>query len=354
MRQGRKMSLILGIILLLGALGIGYAYINTTLSIDGTTEVDSANWNIYFDNIKTEYGSVSGDQVTQAPTIDTNKTKVSFHVRLKEPGEYYGFEVDAVNEGTIDAMIESIVVKINGEEDFDIPAYLKFYMAYADETSIAPYQLLKAGTRETYVFSLLYMDFDSSVLPDENQEYNIEVDINYVQATNMAQPLRTTKYTTTTSSETIGNEIPSNVTHVDTYEEAIEGKAPVFLKDVITFDNVLKSSDVGFILNDNLYYLKGSETKYNLLTGEDQKTIYFEDNKQVLLEAFGASKCDSGGANGSSSYLHCYDSGIEAQVDDQGLVWISYDSNGGCKVTESRTAICFINQLPCTGPDCVS
>ena len=185
----------------------------------------------------------------KSSTIDTNKTKVNFHVRLKEPGEYYGFEVDAVNTGTIDVMIESVVVKVNGVENAKLPAYLNFYMAYTDETSIAPYQLLEAGTRETYTFSVYYMDFDSSILLDENQEFNIEVDINYVQASNMEKPLRTTKYTTTTSSETIGNELPNNVTHVDTYEEAIEGKVPVFLKDVF---------------NDNLYYLKGVEMKYAL------------------------------------------------------------------------------------------
>ena len=93
--------------MLLCGLGIGYSFLTTTLSINGTADVDANTWNIYWDNVQVKTGSVSGTQVTTAPTIDTNKTTVSFQVNLKQPGEYYEFTVDAKNDGSIDAMVDT-------------------------------------------------------------------------------------------------------------------------------------------------------------------------------------------------------------------------------------------------------
>ena len=67
--------------------GIGYAYLTTTLSINGVTDVDANNWDVYFDNVVVTDGSVSGEQEIEAPTI-TSDTEVEFHVNLKQPGDY--------------------------------------------------------------------------------------------------------------------------------------------------------------------------------------------------------------------------------------------------------------------------
>ena len=50
MRNKRK-TYTLGIILLVLFLGIGYAYLSTTLSINGTTDIDSNTWNVYWNNV---------------------------------------------------------------------------------------------------------------------------------------------------------------------------------------------------------------------------------------------------------------------------------------------------------------
>ena len=74
----KKNSLILGIILLVLALGVGYAFLNTTLNIHGTTGLFPNTWNIYWDNVVVTTGSVS----SEIPIIDSNKTVVSFDIHL--------------------------------------------------------------------------------------------------------------------------------------------------------------------------------------------------------------------------------------------------------------------------------
>ena len=116
------------LILLVVCLGIGYSYLNTELNINGTANINSANWSVYWNNVQVTEGSVSAP----TPTIDSDKTTVSYTITLEKPGDYYEFTVDAVNAGTIDAMIETIDSKLNGVTMEEVPAYLDYGISYAD------------------------------------------------------------------------------------------------------------------------------------------------------------------------------------------------------------------------------
>ena len=176
MRKDKKKSLRFIIVLVLMCLGIGYAYLTTNLSINGVTDIDANSWNIYWDNIQVTTGSVTGDQVTQAPTIDSNLTTVSFHVRLKEPGEFYEFTVDAVNAGTIDAMIETITKTTN------IPTYLNYKVTYDSGAPIAVKQLLSANSTEKYKVRVEFRtDINPEDLPSSPQSLDLSLEVEYVQ-----------------------------------------------------------------------------------------------------------------------------------------------------------------------------
>ena len=54
------------LILLVVALGIGYSYLNTDLAINGTANINSANWNVYWNNVQVSNGSVEAT----TPTIE--------------------------------------------------------------------------------------------------------------------------------------------------------------------------------------------------------------------------------------------------------------------------------------------
>ena len=92
------------IILVLFGVSIGHAVMNRTLSITGNSLVNQNTWDIHFDNPLVTEDSVTLD----LPTIDSKNFVVSFDVNLDLPGDFYEFTVDIVNDGTIDAMIDSI------------------------------------------------------------------------------------------------------------------------------------------------------------------------------------------------------------------------------------------------------
>ena len=184
MRRNRKNNLILIFIVLLSVIGIGYALLNTTLSINGTANVSSASWNIYWDNIV--LGSNNVTDITTPATISTGKTEVSFNVNFKEPGDTYEFTVDAVNDGSIDGMVNVVtngVYASNGTTPKTLPDYLEYTVTYSDGVAIEQYQLLKSGERETYKVRVHYKeDITASQLPSTSDNYVFKFEVTYVQA----------------------------------------------------------------------------------------------------------------------------------------------------------------------------
>ena len=165
------------IFLLILFLGIGFAYLSTQLNINGTTNVLGSKWSVYFDNITVNEGSVESD----LPTIDTNKTTVDFEVTLTSPGDYYEFTVDAVNNGTIDAMIESISMT---ELTADVLKFLNYKVTYEDGTTIEENDLLRASkTRKFKVLVSFKKDVEATDLSEEGVSLNLSYTVNYVQST---------------------------------------------------------------------------------------------------------------------------------------------------------------------------
>ena len=58
MRRG-KMLITSIIAILILSIGIGYAYLTSNLSITGSTRVNANIWDIHFNNIQVDSGSVS-------------------------------------------------------------------------------------------------------------------------------------------------------------------------------------------------------------------------------------------------------------------------------------------------------
>ena len=109
MRRKNKNIYILIIIFILG-ISIGYAAMNKSLNITGSSNVLKNTWDIYFSNPLVTSGSVNND----LPVIDSDtKTTVNFSTILYLPGVFYEFSIDVVNAGTIDAMLVSVENTIN-------------------------------------------------------------------------------------------------------------------------------------------------------------------------------------------------------------------------------------------------
>jgi len=175
--KGKRIGSILLLIMLLGVT-VGYSYLSSELVINGTSKIKNATWDIHFANLSVSSGSVSIDTTAypsaKAATIDTNDTtKVTYNVLFSKPGDYYEFTVDAVNAGSIDAMIDTITstIKINGvDKTNNIPAWLNYSVTYTNEVSIAENQILAAGDTETYKVRVeLSKDITNSQLEEASE-----------------------------------------------------------------------------------------------------------------------------------------------------------------------------------------
>ena len=181
MRKSKRDKFSIILISILAFLAIGYAYLTTSLSINGTSNINAASWNVHFENVNVTEGSVT--TVTQAPTIDTNLTTINYSITLSKPGDYYEFTVDVKNSGTIDAMISSVTSTINGMSPGELPVYLNYSATYSDGLEIQDNQLLASNTKETYKIRIEYNpDISPSDLPQDDTNANITVGFNYKQA----------------------------------------------------------------------------------------------------------------------------------------------------------------------------
>ena len=162
---------------------VGYAALSTTLSITGKGTLSKNSWDIHFENLVIVGNGASA--VTTAPTIDSTKTKVSFNITLSKPGDSYEFTVDAVNKGTIDAMLSGFSAT---SLTTDQQKYLTYTVTYGDGATISTKDYLKKGTSETIRVRVRFRDdLTATDLPSSAETLNLTATLVYVQADSTAK-----------------------------------------------------------------------------------------------------------------------------------------------------------------------
>ena len=159
-------------------MGIGFAYLSSNLTITGNTSVSGNKWNVYFTNVQVSENSV---EASVAPTTSgTNTTSIDYTVTLDKPGDFYEFTVDAVNDGTIDAMIESITTP---NIDSRVLQYLSYSATYEDGTALAQNNVLKKNTTTTYKIRVEFKrDIEPTDLSEDDINLTLTFGVNYVQS----------------------------------------------------------------------------------------------------------------------------------------------------------------------------
>ena len=170
-----KKSIIILVLLLV--ISVGYAALSSNLKINGATGVKSASWIIHWANPQVVPGSVT----TTKPTLSESNTNATYTVTLTEPGDYYEFTIDAVNEGSLDAEILQIKSKFNDKDGEDIitegpnknlPAYLEYEVTHADNehSPITVGESLDHGQTKTYRVRVAYSE---NINPEDLEETDI-------------------------------------------------------------------------------------------------------------------------------------------------------------------------------------
>lgn len=173
----RKINALLSFSIILMLFTIGYAYLGTGININGVGYINKAEWDVHFDTIQTKNGSVTP---TEGPTM-VSPTSITFSARLENPGDFYEFNVDVINNGTIPAMIDNYVISptLTSEQ----AAYFDYTVTYSDGTPLASNQLLAAKSSKALKVSFQYKEVDDVELyPIEDQVFQFNLALNYVQA----------------------------------------------------------------------------------------------------------------------------------------------------------------------------
>ena len=350
MKKAKKRTKLLLILLIL-CISIGYATLQSNLIINGIAGINNPTWDIHWENVQVTNGSVTSSNVTQAATIANSGTTVSYNIKLTKPGDFYEFTVDAGNDGTIDAMIDTISSKLNGSEISTLPNYLIYSVTYDSGASLVVNQELKANTSETYKIRIEFKkDIENNQLPSTIQNLNLVFTVNYKQANSNAivvdhSMIRYTANiydnTSTHNSIYFGQPIAAGITQYLTAVDAMNSLQSFYsgmhncLKHKIRND-VVEESYVVFIVTSEManeysgltpgtYEIRGGVDE----TSNDSKPIY-ETNKMILLNAFDNSYCSEHYRD--RYWFDCYVDGVYVQIDSDGRSYID-EGSGGCYVT---------------------
>lgn len=199
-------------IMIIAGVSIGYAALQTTLTINGKTKIKKTTFCVQFQNAQqqntTDDHSVDpadteGDQgITIDAASDANNNcpnHASWAVTLKEPGDFYEFNIDVANVGTLNAVLDSVTDRVVDSTKPDYIIYTVSPVAVtsaSDDSDFANFvngtkvpgqagfdNNLNSGKKFRLNFKVLFStDIDPSDLPREPQEIKFEYKLDYSQA----------------------------------------------------------------------------------------------------------------------------------------------------------------------------
>lgn len=174
------------ILFLLLFISMGFAYLSTNLNITGVSLIKGNSWDVHFENVKVNKQSVALSTGDSAPAISVDGLTINFEVTLNEPGDFYKFTADIVNEGTIDAMVDSL--NVEGLSSYS--SFIGYRVTYDYGREINQYDILRAGeTKHIIVYVEYKEDIDKDDLKATDSEINFNVTLNYKQADSNAKDI---------------------------------------------------------------------------------------------------------------------------------------------------------------------
>ena len=148
-KDKNSVFLVIGILLVVAIITVGYAALQTTLQINGDASIGGATWDIHFENI--EATNESTVTPTVAPTASgTDTTTLEYEVSLPKPGDVYQFTADIVNDGSLDAKLRSVT---KGGNNLN---YVIYDISYVNGTQISEDDILEAGHDVTVLVTIQY------------------------------------------------------------------------------------------------------------------------------------------------------------------------------------------------------
>ena len=189
--NSRTNYIVIALLVLVIGISIGYAALSATLNIYGSSTIGKASWDVHFANIIETAGGVTATKAAtkkkktkkKAATITSgNATEVTYDVTLAKPGDYYEFEVDVENTGTLPAKISTAPTLGGVSAAQDV--YLNYTVKWKDSNADpATGDEIAAGDKKTAVVRIEYdKNVSSDQLPTTGETLALTFSMNFVQA----------------------------------------------------------------------------------------------------------------------------------------------------------------------------
>ena len=194
--MGSKVQNIILGVLAVGLIGltVAYALLTQQLKIESTATVKAGTWDIHFENLSSSLTGKAALADTNKLAISSNSTTISGSVGvLSVPGDSIVYTFDIINEGDIDAEVETTLSNI-GEctsiDNVDVSNYcnkISLELVYADTNdSVEQGDELLAKESKTLKLIITYdKNKELTILPNsEINLSNITTEINYAMLQN--------------------------------------------------------------------------------------------------------------------------------------------------------------------------
>lgn len=181
MERQRKIKILALIAMSVAVLGltVAFAFISTSLKINGSGTFKGGEWDVHFDNLSE--AKIIGDakEVTKPQITDGGITLNNLNVSLLKPLDKIVYTVDVVNSGKMTAEISSISMTQLTEEQ---AKYIKFEAKYSNGNDISQKDVLKPEQKETVTITIEYRrEITVDQAPKEPLLMDLNLTINYVQ-----------------------------------------------------------------------------------------------------------------------------------------------------------------------------
>ncbi len=188
MDRSRRFKIISIFVLILAVIGlsIAYAAMSEVLSITGTAKMNSADWNIKFNNLSV---NKTGNATFIIPKL-SDTSLLDYEVNLTAPGDSVTFTFDVSNNGNMNAKIgsldigdpECIGVGDNSNSDAKIVCNnITYKLKNSDGTEVKVGDFLEKKTTKTLQLSIIYNSDATSLPTDDVTVKGLDINITYDQ-----------------------------------------------------------------------------------------------------------------------------------------------------------------------------
>lgn len=180
-RQGQTVAIVaLAVAIMVMAVGFAAATYSQTLNLNSSTAtLKASKWSVHFDTTSYE----ESDDSIAATSKNVSDTSMNFTVTLPNPGDFYEFTTNVINDGTFDATLKKVTMSTLTSAE---AKYLKYtitvgetsYTATTDNIGLA---LAKADGEHAVKVRVEYvMPENASDLPQEDATVTLTASLDYV------------------------------------------------------------------------------------------------------------------------------------------------------------------------------